>query len=156
MNESPAARLLRHWVATEVRFCPGLSDAELDAWEAKHGVRLPPELRALYRATNGMEYGRTDAHLLHFWPLEEMDTLDGFAWRPPGLTGWDQWYVFADTFIDAYFLAVALGPTADWGRVVWVAGDSHVDLAASFPEFLELYLHDPDSVIDGVSPSPSP
>lgn len=152
MHEEPTARLLKLWAETEVKFCPGLSDARLDAWEAEQQVRLPPELRSLYRATNGIKDGTTDAHLLHFWPLEEAESLETFQWHPPGLSGWEQWYVFADTFIDAYHLAVALGTNDDWGRVAWVCGDTHVDLARTFPEFLELYLRDPDAVIDGVEP----
>jgi cell wall assembly regulator SMI1 len=32
---------------------PGLTDAEIDALESKHGFRLPPDLRSLYRWRNG-------------------------------------------------------------------------------------------------------
>lgn len=36
---------------------PGLSDEEIDAIEAQHGVTLPPDLRALYRWRNGTAAG---------------------------------------------------------------------------------------------------
>jgi cell wall assembly regulator SMI1 len=38
---------------------PGLSDAEIDALESKHGFKLTPDLRALYRWRNGSVSGTT-------------------------------------------------------------------------------------------------
>lgn len=101
MSAPVVSRLLGYWGKTEVKSRPGLSTSKINAWESEHGVRLPSDLRSIYLATNGMEHGTTDAHLLHLWPLEELDTLDGLQFLPPDLSDWNNWYVFADTYIDA-------------------------------------------------------
>ena len=52
---------------------PGLSDAQIDALEAKHGFKLTPDLRALYRWRNGeRRNSRTQVFPSHrFVPLDE-------------------------------------------------------------------------------------
>jgi hypothetical protein len=51
---------------------PGLSDAEIDALETKHGLKLTSDLRALYRWRNGTPPGaNVDAFPNHrFVPLD--------------------------------------------------------------------------------------
>jgi cell wall assembly regulator SMI1 len=52
---------------------PGLSDAEIDALEAKHQFKLPPDLRALYRWRNGARAQNAQQVFADHWfvPLDE-------------------------------------------------------------------------------------
>jgi len=73
-------RLLRHWDARHVRYLPGVSETELQRFEDLNDLRLPPEFRACYLATNGVRVPgspETDDKGYDFWPLHELRRVKG-------------------------------------------------------------------------------
>jgi cell wall assembly regulator SMI1 len=97
---------------------PGLTDAQIDALEAKHGFKLTPDLRALYRWRNGTPRNVVmNAFPDHgFAPLEEaIADRDAVVQQVKGLTKAQQ----------ATYAAYA-GHRDPWlGLIVDAAGDGH-------------------------------
>jgi hypothetical protein len=117
---------------------PGVNEADLDAFESRHGVKLPADMRSYFRILNGTgsTYADGDDFLLCFWALEKLEpviqrTGDGA-----------RWFVFADHSISVIDYAIRL--TADGtGSNPIVAVQHKQQVAGSFTEFVELYLADP-------------
>jgi cell wall assembly regulator SMI1 len=59
----------------------GASEEEIAAFEARHGVHLPPEVRRYFAEVNGFAQGRgeMDAELVSLWPLSEVRLLSDEA-----------------------------------------------------------------------------
>lgn len=69
LTELPEARAKK----LDVTFFPALTEAEIGAWELKHEVSLPCELREFYLESDGMEAGI--GQLKPVFPLGECDVL---------------------------------------------------------------------------------
>ena len=97
---------------------PGLSDAQIDALEAKHGFKLTPDLRALYRWRNGEPPNApTEIFPNHrFVPLDEaVASRDGLRQQVKAQSQ-DQQRVYA----------TYAGHRDPWlGLIVDAAGDGH-------------------------------
>jgi len=78
------------------RLQPGVTDAQLDAFEAQFGVALPTAFRQLYRWRNGQEDGCTESLGMNymFSSLEDVadtkDLLDGMIGTDFDRVGWWQ------------------------------------------------------------------
>jgi hypothetical protein len=97
---------------------------------------LPDDVRAFYRATNGLRVPGTvevDNAQFDFWRLHEVER---------SLPDSTQFY-FADVLQSSWTLAVDLGPpgSPDTGAVYVAAGPSF-KIADSFGEFMDLYVAD--------------
>lgn len=115
---------------------PGVADEDLVEAEAALGRRLPPALRGLYRATNGLR--DDEAQLQVIWTLEQLLDSAAGEWgaglRAAGLVafgddGAGEWFcvrrdtdsaVFAWYFIDEEAHEVATSLADFWTR--WVSG----------------------------------
>jgi hypothetical protein len=136
--------LKRHWSSHNVHINEGVSEAELNAFEAKHGVVLPSDLRDYFRCVNGMPPDETDDGMIRFWMLEQVTAL------PEGASQYsDRDYVedpetlflFADYSLWAHAYAIRLGNTAlDRNKVVIIGYNSPKLIANSFSEFVNSYL----------------
>jgi hypothetical protein len=134
------AEVLDRLRAEGIEPLPPCSPEDLLAFERRHGVELPHDLRAWYAATDGMEYG-PDEHGLWFLPLAEL---------APAAPDWgsaealDGYFVLVDYMIRSHVYAIRLRGGPD--EVVRLAEDAPEPVAASFAEFLEAYLERPDSL----------
>jgi hypothetical protein len=48
------------------------SDADVDAFQQRHDVRLSPDVREFFQKVGGMKDGGYDEDVLRFWPLSEV------------------------------------------------------------------------------------
>ena len=127
------------------------------AFEQRHSVSLPDDVRRFYSRFNGTL--EMDTAFNAFWPLDEVDTvpkkLSDYAGIPDyskiadNLPNADDYFVFADHSIWVNVYAIRLkGEHSATAPVLWIADGSTFDIIAeSFLEFWLRYLTDPDSVI---------
>ncbi|MCS6851673.1 MAG: SMI1/KNR4 family protein [Gemmataceae bacterium] len=147
------------WQAAGVTPRPGAAAADLDAFERRHGVRLPPEVRAFYAEADGMPSGAWHEELLSFWPLAEVGPVPLLLAGCRGVPDYGgieasspdaaSYFVFADHSIWLHVYAVRLSPDPSVARpVVWIAGGDRWEvLAGSFGEFLWRYAEEPQQVL---------
>jgi len=113
-----------------------VSGSTLAAFEAKHGIVLPRDLRTYFLELGGTEHCVVDDEASSFWPLEKVDqaAADG----PP------DYFAFADWMIESGRWAIRLSanPT-DENTVLF---DEGFVVAKSFTEFMGKYLKDINSV----------
>lgn len=143
-NVKPAIQV----IASRTGVRAGMGDDEISAFERRYGIRIPPDLRMLYRAFGGEDchdgsYPLTrDGELfLRFWPLEEW-RLEEFVGAGSRVHGW----VFADFMIETWLYLVtppSLGDDVDvvlWSFELpprsWKLGD-----------FIRLAAFDPEAVV---------
>ena len=62
--------LLAQWKAADVHLNAGATAPELDGFERRFGLSLPPDFRYLYSLTNGI--GGTDENMFSLWSLERI------------------------------------------------------------------------------------
>lgn len=143
------------WHAEGVVPSPGAASSVIDAFEQRHGVRLPAEVRAFYSEMDGFPVDRWDDAFVRFLPLAEVDTvpvlLSNFRGSPDyggiehSLPDAASWFVFLEHSIWLNVCAVRL--TTDLAAacpVVWIGGgDSWNIQAESFGEFLRRYAEEP-------------
>ncbi len=101
--------LKRFWLRQGISLLPGASESELAAFEAKHNVNLPEDLRDYFATVNGFdgsEHWMTDDEVITFLSLGEMKPLNEY-WSPAVIDG-DSYFVFADYSIAAQILAQGL------------------------------------------------
>lgn len=69
----PLTELRERWRRDGILHGRGASEADLAAFERRHGVVLPADLRAYFATTNGTAVGACgmeDGDLLGFWHLD--------------------------------------------------------------------------------------
>jgi hypothetical protein len=80
------------------------TSGEIAAFEAQHGIKLPPVMADYFVVANGTkegQWGMEDDDLISFWHLGQIRTLR--ALRPEDPTpDADRLFVFADWSIDAH------------------------------------------------------
>src|SRR5689334_1384706 len=70
--------LRTYWSERGLTPAPGVSAEDLAAFEARYGLRLPPEVRLYFTTVNGVLGGRDgawDSDLIAFWPLADVQPL---------------------------------------------------------------------------------
>ena len=83
VSNSSVDAVISYWAAHDVPNLPGVSDDELLAFEDKHDVTLPADMRSFYEATNGTRvplYPGWDHDFFEFWPLSEVVRDSKFDW----------------------------------------------------------------------------
>jgi hypothetical protein len=149
----------KQWRAAGIDPRPGAAAADLDAFERRHGVRLPSDVRAFYAEADGMPPGAWDKELLSFWPLAEVGPVPVLLAGCRGIPDYGgieaslpdaaSYFVFADHSIWVHVYAVRLSPDPMAAcPVVWIAGGDRWEVqAGSFGEFLRRYAEEPQRVL---------
>ncbi len=146
---SIAEALKKFWRRQGIKLCPGATEDELVAFENKHHVRLPEDLRKYFAATNGFDGSErlmTDDEGITFLGLDEMKPLSEY-WSAD-VAGGRGYFVFADYSLSAHVYAVRLVDGSGSGNpVVAVYDRKLIEVASSFLEFAESYLKNIDAVL---------
>ena len=108
----------QHWQSLGITNPPGATDAEIDAFERNHGVRLPTGIREFYSHVDGMSLGEWDESLIRFWPLSEWYSVPVLSLLCRGIPDFGgienflpdaaSYFVFADHSISIHVYAVRL------------------------------------------------
>ena len=136
--------LKRHWTLHRVEINAGVSEEELNAFEVKHRVVLPHDMRSYFSCVNGMPLDVVDEALIRFWTLNEMKPLtEGapaysdprYIQRPKSI------FLFADYSIWAHAYAIRLESIPlQANEVCIIGGDRPSTIAHSFSELVDRYL----------------
>ena len=122
----------RKWAALGITPLAGATDSSIAAFEQRHGVRMPEDLRTWFRSFGGTELNEWDEELIRFWKLDEVQPAEVAP----------DFFVFADYSISAHEYAVHISESDT--RVVMLAAPARRPVAPSFAAFLHVYLHDPE------------
>ena len=152
-----AIRLKACWQANGVSVRPGVSEREIEAFEAAQGVVVPEDSRTYLSAVDGTEEGDWDEQLFEWFPLQRIKSvpyeLADFGGIPDyrgiihTLEQPAEWYVFINYLIFSHVYAVRFTPTRQLTTpVLWILGSKHYRIAGSLSEFLNAYLEDPNAV----------
>jgi|LakMenEpi03Aug12_release.lakeMendotaPanAssembly.Ray.scaffolds.fasta_scaffold1537033_1 hypothetical protein len=131
---------------------------EIARFSLKHGIVLPTEVKEYFKLCNG-----TNGHYAHgivrLWALSEVSALSAELSGPKRSaralvhSAYNQtmldtkgFYVFADFLHEAKLYAMRLGPLGTGNEVVVLDGGDMRVTAASFAEFLNLYMNDPAAI----------
>ena len=157
-SPSLAERLRARWEAVGACPRPGVSVAEIEAFEEKSGVRLTRELRDYFLVVNGMEDWQSDPKwITHFFSLGTVKNVrQGIAEHggTPGYRGIeklledaDHTFVIVDLMIGSQYLAACLtNEPAETGAILLISGTDFEWSAGSFTELAERYLADPEGL----------
>jgi hypothetical protein len=127
------------WRKSGVSPRSGATEASIQAFEQSYGIRLPADIAEYFRSTDGMDEDDVDEHTIRFWRLSEMrPVLEELPGANADLFG--GYFVFADYSLWAHGYAVHLNDSTD---VIVVGGERPITVAASFGDFLELYVKQP-------------
>jgi hypothetical protein len=145
MSLNLGQRLIARWKGEDLVARPGVSPAELDAFEEHNRVRLPGDLRDYFSVVNGTgRFTEMDQTYHCWWSLEEMIAVS-MEWPDDDfLEDADTTYLFADHSISCPAYAIRLGDSERRGEVLAILSDNRsydsYTIAASFTELMERYL----------------
>lgn len=152
---STVDKLRAHYRAGGSALTRGASDHDISSFERRHAIRLPAEVAAFYRAINGAE--SVGESLFELWPLERVGSVPDVVVPSQGIPSYGRiaqvlpdagdYFAFADCLIWSHVLAVRLRPPTSSSDVVWLCGSSYAKVAASFDEFWERFIEEPDAVL---------
>ncbi len=131
------------------------TDAAIEAFESRYGVRLPADMRAFYTTAGGMERGYcwSDAPMA-IWSLDEIEPVEAYLGRPVEPAAGcpmtrddaDAWFCFADHLLECVTYAIRLDADATASTPVVDAHEPRGTVAASFTDFLRRCLDEPASL----------
>jgi|SRR5579864_68766 len=147
-------RLMGYWMKKGIKIRPGLSLQQIESFESRYLVPLPPDLRVYFATVDGMEEGETDADIFSFLPLKSVksipEELAHFGGIPDyreimqSLADPHRWFVIVDYLVTSAVLAIRLSAASENTPVLWIGGGKHHRVVAeSFSGFLEAYLVNP-------------
>jgi len=141
-------RLEEYWYSGRTGFIPprtqGASEAEIQAFEQTHALKLPADLRGYFLRFNGIDEG---PDIFCFWPIAKLATVQTPAFNSlkatVNLREANRYFVFADYLIESHYYAIYLGDNPLFqNRVILPDFPDQPIIAPSFSSFLELYLLD--------------
>jgi hypothetical protein len=146
-----AERLRERWASTGIPVRPGVRLEEIRAFESKYGISLPSDLWDYFTTVDGMERWESDEEMLEFLHLEAVKSVPEYLADFLGVPDYGnivhtlpnaEWhFVIADFMIASHVYAIRLSDDVSRGTpVVFICGDSHMRIASSFTEFVEMYL----------------
>lgn len=143
-------RLIDRWTSHGISCPPGVSPSQISAFESRHNVQLPPDLRSYFLAVNGMgERGTCDDDFFSFWQLSDVISIaDELPDRSSRFADSSYYFQIADHSIclPSYAIRLSADP-ADANPVASVYADRGAlaveDIFESFTDFVQHYLDDP-------------
>ncbi len=147
-------RIIERWRHSNIATLRSNSFETIAAFEMKHGVVLPADVRDYFATVDGTG-DDMDGELFRFWPLTEVKPVyevleDTERFSYPDRFAYPNCFVFADYCISCWDYAVKLtsDPTQP-APVFRVTGSDPPgeQMASSFREFMERYAADPNNVI---------
>jgi hypothetical protein len=146
MKDDSAQALREYWRAqSQLSLFPPATIDEIVGFERRYGVVLPGELREVYLVANGFSPPHDqDDNGFSFWPLERVCPVAAFddgQWASRETVGH---FIFADYLGLSWGFACRLTPGAAQTPVCIVGTAEHKprSIAASFAEFVQLYIRD--------------
>jgi hypothetical protein len=128
-------QVIGRWKFLSLLRNPAVGLNELDRFEARHNISLPPALKRLLLLSNGLVEGQYDpANHIRFCEIGEF-VLDDVASMAASDEN-ERYLVFAEFSIWAH----AYGISTSSGHLAVVGGTSPIFVAKSLEEFLALYL----------------
>ncbi len=149
--------LKRHWLQQNVpkdQLLRGASEAEITAFEACHNVRLPDDLRQYFLTVNGIggsKGAEMDGDLFSFWPISAVKSVADYYVNAPHFEESDpaSLFIFADYCIECHYYAIQLNPDSEQPTPVYLTTETpKYQFGNSFADFIELYLANPDFLIN--------
>jgi hypothetical protein len=151
-------RLKCYWMQKGIKIRSGVSPKQIQSFESRYQIRLPPDLRVYFATIDGMEEGETDPDMFSFLSLELVKTIPEELAHFSGIPDYREimrtladphcWYVIVDYLIASAVYAIRISAAHEQTPVVWIGdGVNHRIVAPSFSGFLEAYLKDPLSVL---------
>ncbi|HEY0875844.1 MAG TPA: SMI1/KNR4 family protein [Vicinamibacterales bacterium] len=143
--------LMAYWTAQGLPLAPGVPAADIANFESRYALTLPSDLRAYFERVNGhVQRGGADSDRegFAFWTLANVQPLPSvcaaYDVPVPQVDGPDRYFVFADYLQWSWAYAIRLG-TID-NPVILVGTEDPQPVAASFTEFVRLYLRDDEAL----------
>jgi cell wall assembly regulator SMI1 len=147
-------RLRGYWMQKGIKIRPGVSLQQIESFESRNLVRLPPDLRRYFATVDGMEEGETDTDMFSFLSLEAVksipEELAHFGSIPDygeimrSLPDPNRWFVIVAYLTSSAVYAIRLCADPEGTPVLWIGDGTHNRVvASSFSGFLEAYLADP-------------
>lgn len=151
-------RLRGYWMHRGIKIRSGVALQQIESFESRYQIRLPPDLRGYFATVDGMEDGETDPDMFSFLPLKAvksiLEELAHFAGIPDyreimrSLPDPNCWFVIVDYLISSAVYAVRLSADPGDTPVLWIGdGTHHRVVASSFSGFLEAYLANPIGLV---------
>jgi hypothetical protein len=156
MQSSAGVRLVEHWKQLGMTLPSGCRPDSITAFETVNGVTLPLTMRDYYVEANGMQEtftDSTDPDGFCFWPLSKVvpvtDIRDSL--HAKSFAGETEFFAFADYFQWSWVYAIKLRRDIDVPNSVILLGREYPEVvAASFDEFVDLYVTDPKNLYNGI------
>lgn len=145
-----AEKLINYWRLLNFRIAPGAAEERVREFERVNKVILPADFRSYFLAVNGMlQVGGNDCdpNGFAFWPLTEVKSVreeyKKHSTHLPRVEDPDQHFVFVDylQWCWAYAIRLTNDPSGP-NSVVHVGTLQPKQVAASFTDFVDLYLRD--------------
>lgn len=128
----------------------GVPEHALRQFESDHAVKFPADLREYFAKCNGMVQrggADTDMEGFAFWPIERVGLMRKVCSEAgvalPSIQSPEEYFVFADYFQWSWAYAIRLG--SEDSSVILVGAEGDV-VAASFSEFVRLYIEDAEAL----------
>jgi len=155
LSVEPWRQVIRYWRRSGIVIRPGVSMAEIESFQLKHGVSVPSDFLQYLLTVDGSSDGDMDDDLFRFWPLsevvpvhDELDERGGVVY--PYRFAYPDCFVFADYLVNSWLYAIKL--TADPTQPapvyrVTASKNPGEQMFASFREFMESYAAKPSNIV---------
>ncbi|MGQ0634632.1 MAG: SMI1/KNR4 family protein [Planctomycetaceae bacterium] len=144
------SRLMAKWKSHGIECPAGISPADIAAFEQRHFVVLPADMREYFLTVNGMgERGACDNDLFSFWPLQSLISIaEDLPDRCSKFAESSIYFMFADHSVALPTYAIRLSSNPDNANpIVSVFADFgafEVEVVfGSFTDFVSHYLDNP-------------
>ena len=150
MGESAARDLATYWKAAGLSPRSGASEDEVHAFEQRHRVKLPRELRDYFATVDGLGElwpGDQEPNGFSFWPLSRVAAVAEEArtgrFDIASFEGSERLFIIADYLDRSWVYAVELTDAERPTAAVLLVGRERPELvASSFAEFVHAYTDD--------------
>src|SRR5260370_31803850 len=116
-------RRTSYWTQKGIKIRPGASLQQIESFESRYLVRLPPDLRQYFATVDGMEEGETDPDMFAFIRLEAVKSIPQELARFGGSPDYREimqsladphcWYVIVDYLIGSAVCAIHLSASPE-------------------------------------------